>query len=185
MDFFINPIDIIEKYYPLNSLAYRVLMTHSRRVADKALAIVDRLPELAADRRFIEEAAMLHDIGIVHVKAPKIGCNGTHPYIAHGILGRAMLEKEGLPRHALVCERHTGVGITREDIRRQALPLPERDMVPLTLEEEIICYADCFFSKNPKKLTIERSVASIRKKMLRFGEDKGLIFDSWVVRFGP
>ena len=43
---------------------------------------------------------------------------------------RELLEKEGLPQHALVCDRHTGVGITIEDIRAQELPIPERDMTP-------------------------------------------------------
>lgn len=32
-----NPIDIISKYYPAESDAYHILVTHSRSVADKAL----------------------------------------------------------------------------------------------------------------------------------------------------
>lgn len=43
----------------------------------------------------------------------------------------------GLPRHALACERHTGAGITREEVAAQDLPLPrDRDYLPITLEEK-------------------------------------------------
>ena len=96
----------------------------------------------------MEEAAMLHDIGIFLTHAPSLGCNGPHPYLKHGHLGCKLLEKEGLPKHALVCERHVGVGITRKDVLDHKLPLPAKDMLPLSLEEKIICYADKFFSKN-------------------------------------
>ncbi len=58
-----------------------------------------------------------------------------------------MLEAEGLPRHALVCERHTGAGLTVDDIISQRLPLPLRDMTPQTLEERLICYADKFYPR--------------------------------------
>ena len=36
-----KPLDIIKKYYPESSDAYRILVTHSRSVADKALASGD------------------------------------------------------------------------------------------------------------------------------------------------
>ena len=122
---------------------------------------------------------MLHDIGMFMTHAPGIDCQGKYPYICHGYLGRGLLEKEGLPRHALVCERHTGVGITREDIRRQQLPLPDRDMVPESLEEQIICFADKFFSKNPERLTKELSLEAIRENMARFGREKAAQIDRW------
>ena len=59
-----NPLDIIAKYYPVGSEAYRILVIHSRSVADKALAIARMHPEMNLDLTFVEEAAMLHDIGI-------------------------------------------------------------------------------------------------------------------------
>ena len=115
--------------------------------------------------------------------APKIHCHGDADYICHGPIGRELLEKEGLPQHALVCDRHTGVGITIEDIREQELPIPERDMTPQSLEEQIICYADTFYSKNPKKLTTEREVEKIIKGLERFGDHKVAIFRDWNERF--
>ncbi len=121
---------IIEKYYPEENELKHILMVHSRKVADKALQIVDRHPELGADREFVEEAAMLHDIGIFLTDAPGIYCFGSQPYICHGVLGADLMRKEGFPRHALVCERHTGAGISLQDIERQQLPIPHREMLP-------------------------------------------------------
>ena len=51
---------IIDKYYPEDNELKHILMVHSRKVADKALAIVDQHPELNADRQFVEEASMLY-----------------------------------------------------------------------------------------------------------------------------
>ena len=68
---------IIDKYYPEDNELKHILMVHSRLVADKALAIVDKHPELGADRQFVEEAAMIHDIGIFRCNAPAIRIDGS------------------------------------------------------------------------------------------------------------
>ena len=78
-----NPLDIIAKYYPVGSEAYRILVIHSRSVADKALAIARMHPEMNLDLTFVEEAAMLHDIGIFRCNAPDIDCHGDAEYICH------------------------------------------------------------------------------------------------------
>ena len=172
---------IINKYYPEDNELRHILLVHSRAVADKALAIADRHPELSLDRQFIEEAAMLHDIGIVRCNAPGIQCFGTEPYICHGRIGAEMLRAEGFPRHARVCERHTGAGITRSQIIVQKLPLPQQDFLPETMEEKVICYADKFFSKShlDEEKTIEQAIASLSK----FGEEGVTRFREWVKMF--
>ena len=172
---------IINKYYPEDNELRHILLVHSRAVADKALAIADRHPELSLDRQFIEEAAMLHDIGIVRCNAPGIQCFGTEPYICHGRIGADMLRAEGFPRHARVCERHTGAGITRSQIIVQKLPLPQQDFLPETMEEKVICYADKFFSKShlDEEKTIEQAIASLSK----FGEEGVTRFREWVKMF--
>ena len=107
---------------------------------------------------------MLHDIGIAQCDAPSIYCKGTEPYIRHGVIGRQILEEAGLPRHALVCERHTGSGITAEEIRERYMPLPCRDMLPISIEEKAICYADKFYSKSgdpTRRKSLARAIASI------------------------
>jgi uncharacterized protein len=135
------------------------------------------------DRRFIEEAALLHDIGVCQVHAPGLGLHGKHPYIMHGVLGRAILEREGYPLHALVSERHTGVGLTCEDIIRQGLPLPHRDMCPQSLSEQMVCCGDWFYSRKPERLDKRKTAAQVRKKLLPFGEEKVAVFDAWLIKF--
>lgn len=164
-----NPIKLIDKYYDPGSRTHEILLIHSEQVMRKALELAERVRHLNPDLTFVQEAAMLHDMGIFLTYAPDIGCYGEHPYILHGPLGRDLLEKEGLPKHALVCERHTGVGLSRKEIKRQNLPLPKRDMLPISIEEKIICLADCFYGKNPDKLGKEKSIEKIEKKARAFG----------------
>lgn len=162
-----DPIKIIQKYYDKDSDLYRILLDHSQAVSKKALEIAENLDNKEIDLKFIEEAALLHDIGIYLTHSPGIGCHGKDNYLCHGILGREILEKEGLPKHAMVCERHIGVGITKEEVKDGNLPLPARDMLPVSLEEKIICLADLFFSKDSAKG--ERSVEEIKRFWSDFG----------------
>lgn len=164
-----NYQQIIDKYYPEANQLRDILITHSRLVMQRALKICDAHPELAMDRRFIEEAAMLHDIGIFRCDAAGIFCYGTEPYIRHGVIGAEIMRTEGFPRHARVCERHTGAGLTKEEIIRQNLPLPHQDFLPETLEEKLICYADKFYSKtHPER---EKSFEKAKKSIAKFGDD--------------
>jgi uncharacterized protein len=167
----------------LEGTPLEIVLEHSRHVADLALEVADHLSLPEETRHFIEEAALLHDIGVCRVHAPTLGLHGPHPYITHGVHGREILDWEGLPLHALVCERHTGVGLTLTDIVRQNLPLPHREMCPESLSEQIICFADLFYSKKPGRLSERKTVEKVRKKLLPFGEEKVEIFDSWLARF--
>ena len=174
--------EIINKYYGEEGDLRRILIVHSQSVAHKALQIVSLHPELNIDRQFVEEAAMLHDIGIIKTDAPGIKCFGTEPYICHGILGAEMLRQEGMPRHARVCERHTGAGLSLHDIESQNLPLPHRDFLPETLEEKLICYADKFFSKT--HLDIEKPIEKVERSIAKFGNDGLERFREWEKIFG-
>lgn len=178
-----DPIAIIEKYYEPGSKAHGYILQHGRMVAEKALEIAGRCDWLPPGLMFIHEAAMLHDIGIFMTDAPHLGCNGKHPYIAHGYLGRQILYDEGFPLHALVCERHIGVGITAAGIKEKGLPLPERDMVPVTLEEEIICFADKLFPVAPENMLTKRSVAEAREDIKAYGARQLRRFDRWATMF--
>ena len=173
----INPLEIIEKYYLPGSKIYNILVNHSEQVKNKALYIASLHPEMNLDIQFIKEAAMLHDIGIFQCDAPRIYCNGNHLYIEHGYLGAEILRKEGHPKHALVCERHTGVGISLEMIQKNKLPLPQRDLLPVSLEEKMICYADKFFSKT--ELDVQLSLERIRKNLSKYGEFETIKFNEW------
>ena len=82
-----NYQNIIDQYYSEENALRRILLVHSRQVMERALRIADAHPELAIDRPFVQEAAMLHDIGIFLCDAPGIACHGKEPYICHGRLG--------------------------------------------------------------------------------------------------
>ena len=153
-----NPYAIIDKYYPLDNELKHILVTHSRSVADKALAMARKHPELELD-------------------IPKIYCMGHYPYICHGYLGADLMREEGFPKHALVCERHTGAGLTLQNIILNKLPVPHRELVPVSLEEQLICFADKFFSKT--HLDREKSVEKARKSLQKYGKEGLDRFDNW------
>jgi len=174
--------EIIEKYYKNNSYAKKVLLTHSELVAKKALKIASNIKD-KTNKKLLFEGSMLHDIGMIFTNAPDIGCNGNQPYICHGILGKKILDDEGLFKHGLISERHTGTGITKQEIIEKKLPLPLKDMVPISLEEEIICYADKFFSKDPKNLIKEKTPEEVEKMLKGYGGDHLDKFRKWRLKF--
>lgn len=182
-----DSIRLLEEFYLPGTLAHQVLLRHSLAVAELAVAAADELRRQGetVDLAFVEEAALLHDIGILHTDAPALGCHGPLPYLAHGIKGREMLEGKGLPRHGLVCERHIGIGLSAGEILANKLPLPARDMLPLSLEEQIVTYADLFFSKTPAEADRRRSPEHVRATLARFGQEKVPAFDAWHRRFAP
>lgn len=178
-----DAIKIINKYFKPETKAHALLVAHSSMVAKIALEAAKRVSDKNPDLDFIYEAAMLHDIGICRVRAKIPGCQHHGPdYIHHGYLGREILEQEGLPVHGLVCERHVGVGITKKEAH--GLDLPCRNMIPVTLEEKLICYADKFHSKNGHTNGVILSVDEIMQRLEAFGPDKPNIFRKWVDEFG-
>lgn len=172
---------IIDKYYPHDTKLREILIIHSQSVAHKALQIAISHPELNLDLRFVEEAAMLHDIGIFMTDAPGIHCHGKEPYICHGILGATIMRSEGYEAHARICERHTGAGLSLEDIISQQLPLPHQSFLPETITEQLICYADKFFSKT--HLDQEKSIEQAERSLSKFGTAGVARFRHWASIF--
>jgi uncharacterized protein len=160
-------LSLINKYYPADDELRRVLLHHSRQVADRCLQIVRKHRELPVDVQFLEEAAMLHDIGIYQCNAPSIHCHGSEPYLRHGPIGGDLLRQEGYERHARVAERHTGTGLPGYE--------------PETLEEQIVCYADKFYSKSSPDHV--RSVLETAQSLEKFGHEGVKKFLSWSERF--
>lgn len=160
---------IIDKYYPAGSPLRDIYTRHCRAVAEKALHIADRL-KLLLDPQTIEAAAMLHDIGVFLTDAPGIHCHGSEPYITHGRLGADLLRKEGVPEEvARVAERHTGTGLTPDDIAHLGGTLPaDRSYMPESELERLICYADKFFSKSGDMQ--EKTPERVRKSISKFGD---------------
>ncbi len=159
---------IIDKYYPAGSPLRDIFLLHSRQVADEALSIAARL-NLPLDPEEVRAAAMMHDIGIFLTSAPSIHCHGEAPYIEHGPLGAALLRKEGAPESwARVAERHTGTGIP--------------PLVPETLLERLICYADKFYSKSGHMK--RKPMAEVEASMMRFGPENLKRFHALAQEFG-
>lgn len=178
-----DAISLLQKNFSHNQEAFEIVLEHSRLVAAKAVSLARKLSNPYLDVRLLEEAALLHDIGVSRTNVPRIGCRGEAPYICHGILGRELLESEGLTVHALVCERHIGVGIGVKDIVQQQLPLPKRDMVPISLLEKVVCFADLFYSKKPGSISLEKSVDEIAASLRKHGQHKVSIFEEWCREF--
>ena len=166
--------DIINFFYPEEGNLKQTLLKHSLQVRDKALELAEKT-SLVLDRSVLAAGAMLHDIGIRKCHAPGIFCTGEKHYLCHGIEGAAMLREYGAARgidlemFALICERHTGSGLTASDIAAQELPLPRRDFLPLSPEEKLICLADKFFSKSGDMK--EKSFDSVQRSMAKFGTE--------------
>ena len=171
---------IINFFYPEEGDLKRTLLKHSQQVRDKALELAARTP-LTLDVQLLSAGAMLHDIGIVKCHAPRIFCMGDQHYLRHGVEGAAMLREYGKSRgidleaFALICERHTGSGLTAADIAAQGLPLPQRDFLPLSPEEKLVCLADKFFSKSGDME--EKKFSAVQRSMAEFGTESSERFN--------
>ena len=186
----IDPDAVITHFYPEDTPLRRLLLHHSTQVRDKALAILasPSCPQMRLDLPFVSAGAMLHDVGILQCHAPSILCEGSRPYIAHGVIGAEMLRAYGrthgleMERFARICERHTGAGITAQEVRDQHLPIPGRDYLPETPEEKLICLADKFFSKSGDMQ--EKPFSAVRRSLEKFGPDTIARFDALCRLFG-
>lgn len=173
---------LIDRYYPEGSVLRDIYLRHCRSVADLALDI-NRTKALGLDPGIIETAAMLHDLGIFMTDADGILCHGTQPYIRHGIIGARLIRENGLPEiYARVAERHTGAGISTEDIVAMNLPLPPGDYMPHTLLERLVCYADKFFSKSGDMK--EKPLERVRLSMAKHSPETVTRFEALHKEFG-
>jgi uncharacterized protein len=137
---------------------------------------------VAADLGLVRAGALLHDVGVYRLY-DAAGRLDVAQYMRHGLLGYELLREEGLPEALCrFASHHTGVGITREDVLRQELPLPPADYVAETPEETLVMYADKFHTKTapPAFLTAAAYAAYVR----RFGPDKAAAFDAMRATFG-
>lgn len=161
--------EIIDRYYPAGSPLRDIYLRHCGSVARLALDLNERRA-LGLDPQLVEDAAMLHDIGIFLTDAPSIHCHGEMPYILHGVAGADLLRVEDADeRLARVAESHTGSGLTPGEIAAANLPIPPgRDTMPRTMLEKLICYADKFYSKSGDMQ--RKPIGRVEKEMSRFGQ---------------
>lgn len=177
-----NADQIINRYYPEDNELKNIYITHANAVTSLALDFAGRHSELGLDMEFIKEAAMLHDLGIFLTNAPRIYCYGSEDYICHGYLGAELLRSLGYERHARVCERHTGTGITKQAIVDNGWNLPVKDFVPETLEEQLVCFADKFYSKT-RYLNEPRSFEQVVESMRKISDESVKKVQEWAKIF--
>ncbi|WP_169982417.1 HD domain-containing protein [Microbispora sp. H10836] len=161
--------------------AFELVHTHCEIVCAIALRLADR-GGLDVDAELVRAGSLLHDIG-VYLLYDEDGRLDHTGYVRHGILGHELLRGEGLPEIlSRFCSHHTGVGISREDVLRQGLPLPPADYHAESAEEGLVMFADKFHSKTdpPRFVTAEAYAVHVR----RYGEDKAETFASMCAAFG-
>lgn len=173
---------IIDRYYPVENELKNIYNIHAEKVTSLALEMATRHPELNIDSDFVKEAAMLHDLGIFLTDAPRIYCFGSEPYLCHGYLGAELLRSLGYERHARVCERHTGTGLTKEQVVANGWKLPVKDFVPETIEEQLVCFADKFYSKT-KFLETRRTFEQVVESMAKISAESVEKVNRWAEMF--
>ena len=160
-----------ERFAP-SEAAFASVWTHSLIVC----RIAEQVGGDDLDMELVRAGCLLHDIGVYRLEP-------ADPYILHGLRGYELLGEAGLPETLRrFCAHHTGVGITRDDVVRQQLPLPHGDFLAESGEEELVMYADKFHSKSTPPRFL--SAATFSARVARFGDDKVKRFGSLVDRFG-
>jgi uncharacterized protein (TIGR00295 family) len=118
------------------------VIDHCKAVRNVAIKIAKKAD---ADVSLVETGALLHDIGR----------SKTHG-IRHVLEGIEIAKNLGLSKKIIrIIETHIGAGIPSNEAKK--LGLPEKDFIPETLEEKIICHADNLIDKN-KRQDIEMEV---------------------------
>ena len=176
-----DEIVAIHKKYAPNDEAFDLIFTHCQIVWSVAEQLIEAR-SLDVDKDLVKVASLLHDIGVYRLFRPD-GTLDHKSYISHGALGYEVLKNEGFDE--TICRfasHHTGVGLSKNEIIADNLPLPHEDFFADTLEEEIVMYSDKFHTKStpPKFMTADEYAIFVRK----FGEEKELRFREMQQRFG-
>jgi uncharacterized protein len=161
--------------------AFDLVWTHCAIVCEIAEQIMERTgPDV--DRDLVRAGCLLHDIGVYRLY-DDTGRIDFKQYVRHGVLGHELLREEGFPEEICrFCSCHTGMGLTRDDIERQGLPVPPGDYVAESGEERLVMYADKFHSKTnpPAFVSAETYAVHVR----RFGDEKAAAFTAMREVFG-
>ena len=160
--------------------ALDVVYGHCRIVCVIAEQLLARAGDVDGD--LVRAGALLHDIGVYQLY-DHAGVLDHPNYIRHGVLGHELLAEEGLPeRLCRFASHHTGVGISRDEVIRQGLPIPPGDYMAETREETIVMYADKFHTKTEPPSFV--AAAEFAESVRRFGPDKVAAFEALRVQFG-
>ncbi|MFD0850984.1 HDIG domain-containing metalloprotein [Actinomadura adrarensis] len=169
-----------ERYAPTQE-AFESVYTHCVIVCSIAEQLIERR-RLVVDVELVRAGCLLHDIGVYRLY-DSAGRVDYSRYVRHGVLGHELLRDVGLPEQVCrFCSHHTGVGISRADVRDQGLPIPVDDYLAETAEEELVMYADKFHSKSDPPAFVSADSYAVRAR--RFGDDKAVTFAAMRERYG-
>jgi uncharacterized protein len=169
-----------KKYAPTDD-AFDLIFTHCTIVWEIAEQLIDKT-DVKLDKSLVMTGCLLHDIGVYRLYLPD-GTIDHKNYIKHGTLGDELLKEEGFNEELRrFASSHTGVGLRKQEIIDENLPLPHEDFLAHTPEEELVMYSDKFHTKStpPKLMTAAAYEESVRK----FGEDKVTKFKQFQQQFG-
>jgi uncharacterized protein len=168
-----------QKYAPTKA-AFERVYGHCVIVDEIAQQLIKE-NHLDVDADLVHAGCLVHDIGVYALY--KNGVLDGQNYITHGVLGEKILQDESYPQQLQrMAANHTGVGLSRHDVKAQHLPIPERDYIAVTPEEQIVMYADKFHSKTTPPYF--NSVAWFLDHIAQFGVDKADTFKKMVAEYG-
>jgi tRNA (cytidine56-2'-O)-methyltransferase len=122
--------------------------------AESVAKIAVKMAKLCdADVDLVRVGALLHDIGRTRTHGPEHGHHG-------GVILRGLCFPEKI---VSVVERHVGGGLNSEEAA--GLGLPEKDLIPNTIEEKIVCIGDKMIEEN-RRAPIEREIQKLTEKGL-------------------
>lgn len=175
-------IQTLHKKYAPSEEVYKLVFTHCQIVCDIAEQLIAH-NNLEIDAELVRSGCLLHDIGVYPLfNGDGKLREGTH-YITHGLEGEGILKAEGLPELIWrFASHHTGVGLTKQDVINQQLPLPVEDYLATTDEEALVMYADKFHSKTSPP--VFNSYERYKQKVTEFGENKVADFERLAQKFG-
>jgi len=178
----LEEIEALHHKYAPSDAGFDLVFTHCKIVSEIAEQCITN-KHLTADAALIKVGCLLHDIGVYELLDKDGKERADLPYITHGIRGEVILKKEGFPEVIWrFGSHHTGVGLTKQDIIKQGLPLPLQDYEAETIEEEVVMYADKFHSKNtPPNFN---TFAHYKQTVSKFGQDKSDKFEQLAEKFG-
>lgn len=142
-----DDIIALHKKHAPSEHVYDLVLGHCRIVRDIAVQLISK-NNLGLDRNLVKTGALLHDIGVYPLFDAAGKLHKDVHYITHGTEGERILKAEGMPEEIWrFAAHHTGVGLTKQDVVGQKLPLPIADYLAGTDEELLVMYADKFHSK--------------------------------------
>lgn len=162
---------------------FELIYKHCVIVETIAMQLLATKPQASIDKNLVHVGCLLHDIGAYEVLE-----NGSFVQgVRHGVIGEKILKSESFPDNICqIASRHTGVGLTKQDVIDQKINIPIADYTASSDEECLIMYADKFHSKSnpPTEPPYFCDFDWFRNSIQRFGADKAVRFDKLAEQFG-